>query len=656
MRRLPLIPLVLALAVLAGWSAAAPDPAVANGCPLRSSQGTAGTAEDPILIPDRAALETLAANDSCYASAYVFRQTADVDLSGGAWTPIAVPGTDSFDGVYDGGGHRISGLVVTGGTRGVGLFASLNRATVRHLVIVAPDVAAGQSGTAAGALAGDAIFSEIENVVVAGGRVAGNDTVGGLLGAGCYSRIAASSASAAVSGAIAVGGLIGSQASACVGSLGDIGAAVPAPSFAVGIFDSSASGAVSGDYRVGGLAGRVEGGSLQRAWASGAVTAVDAFAGGLVGTLRSGYVINTPSAPDEVVEDVYATGAVTIERSDPGGAGGLVGVIDPSTTVTRAYATGRVSAAMDAGGLVGAALMNCVGVGASICTAEIGASTASSAFWDVGTTGRTTTLDGYGVGRSTAQMQEIGTYAEAGWSITRGYSAAATWAICPTANGGYPFLTGAYAASTQPCAGTPAKPAKVTVTSGDGEVTLSWQPPTGGDGGSPVTGYTATATMQRQAGRAGRSCTVAATKRSCTITGLVNGRAYRVALTADNLEGAGTPAVRTVTPRRAMAVLSTARSGLAVITRVRVREAGRLTQVGTVAGLGARACRTTSAVRRAGVVELRCALAPAALAALAARDLDVRVVTRFAPTAGERRSAVRRVAFARTDAAGAVTG
>ncbi|MFM7552179.1 MAG: hypothetical protein ACKO7Q_04950, partial [Actinomycetota bacterium] len=62
------------------------------------------------------------------------------------------------------------------------------------------------------------------------------------------------------------------------------------------------------------------------------------------------------------------------------------------------------------------------------------------------------------------------------------------------------------------------------------------------------------------------------------------------------------------------------------------------------------------AVRKAGVVELRCALTPAALAALAERALDVRVVTRFTPTAGERRSAVRRVVFARTDAAGAVTG
>ncbi|MEY4227385.1 MAG: hypothetical protein RL190_2142 [Actinomycetota bacterium] len=34
----------------------------------------------------------------------------------------------------------------------------------------------------------------------------------------------------------------------------------------------------------------------------------------------------------------------------------------------------------------------------------------------------------------------------------------------------------------------------------------------------------------------------------------------------------------------------------------------------------------------------------------------VRVVTRFAPAAGGQRSAVRRVAFPRTDAADAVTG
>jgi hypothetical protein len=41
---------------------------------------------------------------------------------------------------------------------------------------------------------------------------------------------------------------------------------------------------------------------------------------------------------------------------------------------------------------------------------------------------------------------------------------------------------------------------------------------------------------------------------------------------------------------------------------------------------------------------------------LAESGLRVRAVTRFAPAAGDERSAVRRVALARTDVADAVTG
>jgi hypothetical protein len=651
MRRLPLIPLVLALAALAGWSAAAPAPAAANGCSLKIDQGVDGTAADPVLIPDRAALTTLATSGSCFETAYVYRQTADIDLSGSQWTPIAATG--AFRGTYDGGGHRITGLDVSVTSGAAGLISLVSGGTVRDLVVVAPRVVNTDPYAGTGALAGGVYAATIERVTVAGGSIRGELWTGGLIGQACSSSLTRGIASAVVSGGHASGGLVGSVASLCPTSVGGVGVSTIPASGAV--TDSVASGAVTGTTTVGGLVGQLDGVEIARSLATGAVTASETGAGGLIGRAFGGTGVATPAPADPTaVVDVYATGAVSAPQ---GGVGGLIGLAQSGVAVTRAYAVGRVSGAPEAGGLVGGDLIGCAGVGIAICSADVRtAQTAASSFWDSATTGQTASHGGYGSAKSTADMQSLATYTAAGWSITRGYSAGATWAICPTANGGYPFLAGGYAASTQPCAGAPAKPAKVTVTSGDGEVTLSWQPPTGGDGGSPVTGYTATATMQRQSDRAGKSCAVAASKRSCTITGLVNGRAYRVALTADNLEGAGTPAVRIVTPRRAMAVLSTTRSGLAVVTRVRVRETGRLTQVGTVAGLGARACRAASAVRRAGVVELRCALTPAALAALAERDLRVRVVTRFAPAAGDERSAVRRVAFARTDAADAVTG
>jgi hypothetical protein len=162
--------------------------------------------------------------------------------------------------------------------------------------------------------------------------------------------------------------------------------------------------------------------------------------------------------------------------------------------------------------------------------------------------------------------------------------------------------------------------------------------------------------MQKESGRAAPSCTVTAADTSCTITGLRNGRAYRVTLTADNIEGAGTATARTVTPSVGLVVLSTRRSGLAVVTRVRIRGAGRLTQVGRVAGVAGAACRAGARPTKAGVVELRCALSGRAEAALADRDLAVRVTTTFRPSGGTLRTATRTVAFARTADADAVTG
>ena len=63
-------------------------------------------------------------------------------------------------------------------------------------------------------------------------------------------------------------------------------------------------------------------------------------------------------------------------------------------------------------------------------------------------------------------------------------------------------------------------------------MTVGWVPPTD-DGGSPVTGYTATASP------GGATCASAAT--SCTVAGLINGDPYTFTVTATNSAGTGAP-------------------------------------------------------------------------------------------------------------------
>jgi outer membrane protein OmpA-like peptidoglycan-associated protein len=80
--------------------------------------------------------------------------------------------------------------------------------------------------------------------------------------------------------------------------------------------------------------------------------------------------------------------------------------------------------------------------------------------------------------------------------------------------------------------GAPTAVAAVGASSAGGQAMVSWMAPAG-DGGSPITGYTATAT-------GGSSCTTTGAT-SCTLTGLSDGTSYTVTVVAINAVGASLP-------------------------------------------------------------------------------------------------------------------
>ena len=210
--------------------------------------------------------------------------TADIDLTGKNWTPIGTDYDNSYKGIFDGGGHTITGLTFTTNDEYAGLFGWLNRA-----------------GT-------------VKNVVMEGVQITSNQIYGGSIGgvAGySWGTIENCSVSGSVSGTDCVGGVVGSQK-------------------AGSIIGCSSSATVKGKHYVGGVAGE-KWGTMTACYATGNVTLEIAsqknnFGGGVVGLNGGSRVLAC-----------YATGNVTSTGSSTGNVhiGGLFG--DSYTTVTACY-------------------------------------------------------------------------------------------------------------------------------------------------------------------------------------------------------------------------------------------------------------------------------------------------------------------------------
>ena len=229
--------------------------------------------------------------------------------------------------------------------------------------------------------------------------VIGDTDVGGLVGYNEGSHITSSYSTGMISGNDYVGGLVGGDQ---MGS----------------IFSSYNTGTVSGNTKVGGIVGEIQGGNIVWSNSTGSVSGTGSEIGGLVGSNYWGLITTS-----------YSTGSVS------GGdfVGGLVGENNGSGRIASSYSTSSVSGITDVGGLVGinsrhSYIDSSYSSGTVSGTYDVGGLVGrnnlvdldeedriSSSFWDIETSGQTTSA--CGIGKATTEMRDPNTFMEAGWDF-----------------------------------------------------------------------------------------------------------------------------------------------------------------------------------------------------------------------------------------------
>ncbi|MDE7414222.1 MAG: hypothetical protein K2N05_10625 [Muribaculaceae bacterium] len=179
-----------------------------------------GTEEDPYIIAGDSDFEmfliNLADDSESFGAGLKFKQTADVvapDQSS------LIPGRgywgSPFAGIYDGGGHAITGIYYRGSNRensdsGFGIFQKLiGSATVKNLSVTGADISGlyKESGIIAGSVSGDVM---LENISISG-HIEGGRSQGCLAGivTGGSLKVENVELKAHVSGTDNIGGLVG---------------------------------------------------------------------------------------------------------------------------------------------------------------------------------------------------------------------------------------------------------------------------------------------------------------------------------------------------------------------------------------------------------------------------------------------------------------
>ena len=202
--------------------------------------------------------------------------TSDIDLSGIDWTPIGIDYNHQYTGTFDGGDHTITGLTVTTSDQYAGLFGCIDSGgKVKNVTLEDVKIESDNDMSDVGGVAGWS-YGNIENCSVSGSvSCSGSHSIaGGVVGDQTGGSITGCSSSAAVKGAVRVGGVAGLIYS---------GATLTA-CYATGSVTLESSG--TDTYTVGGVVGYTMESTLTACYATGSVSGSGSgtiYAGGVAG-------------------------------------------------------------------------------------------------------------------------------------------------------------------------------------------------------------------------------------------------------------------------------------------------------------------------------------------------------------------------------------
>lgn len=372
-----------------------------NGYPVINVRGEereiifsgAGTQLRPYLVETEEHLYALASGSAKNSSDVYYKMTNDIEVTAALWTPIGTYMTP-FKGIFDGDGHKITGIMLDNGNYAYAGLFGVNAGTINNLSV---DVKFDVNSYYVGGLVGSNTGS-IDNCS-SSGTISGSSTGG-------Y-----------------VGGLVGYNSGS--------------------IDNCFSSGTISGKDDVGGLVGKVVSGGISN---SGSSANVSGDGSGSVGGFVGGYGEDKAIA---FIKNCYATGDVSNGYSTGGFIGRIFDDKSYSFKIYNCYARGNVSSITGyVGGFCGcsskseASIDSCYSTG--VVNAEVGVKGGAFAgpgssysfytcYYNRTTAGQSNSNLNSGVtGLTTEQMKKQESFT--------GFDFDTVWAISPDINDGYPYL------------------------------------------------------------------------------------------------------------------------------------------------------------------------------------------------------------------------